>query len=493
MLVVSTFLCKQPAQITATKSGELCHLRSNGVTPTPVRSTTYKGSSKVNIQTVQFAHILENRDLEALHDFLSHTAFVISHKSESIETILRVLWYIPVNSTIIIVTNCLEEERSELASTLKARLADHRKIYLIHQKDERIAALFQACNVSQILGQDGKVRSGKGEGMYIGALCAHLLGDPRWLIFYDADNFVPSALLEYTLAMCRLFTTAPYPTHACEYHSPIVRRRARQQGAPDLHNIRICWSSKPDMGKVNLETRILGRTTRVVSPLIESLLEGWFGVQNHPISSSNAGEQGMTVKTAASLRFSSGFSVETLQLIDLLFNATKWKKNPREVIFQQYLSQSPHFHEKKDDEHIKKMIEESLGSFWHYEAALPTNVKGHLQRVYDELELERVLPAVYPPLQTLPLKRFATLMQQYALGIPADYIHPAIRERSTEKHVAINVHAIEAHTQEHMAMNVNTQEHLAVNINAQDMLLADAPYQELLVAEPNYRDSLLAD
>jgi hypothetical protein len=144
------------------------------------------------------------------------------------------------------------------------------------------------------------------------------------------------------------------------------------------------------------------------------------------------------------------------------------------------------------------MIEESLGSFWHYEAALPTNVKGHLQRVYDELELERVLPAVYPPLQTLPLKRFATLMQQYALGIPADYIHPAIRERSTEKHVAINVHAqdllpTEVDTQKRMAVNVNTQEHLAVNINAQDILLAEAPYQELLVAEPNYRDSLLND
>ncbi|MGH2639850.1 MAG: mannosyl-3-phosphoglycerate synthase, partial [Rhabdochlamydiaceae bacterium] len=74
-----------------------------------------------NIQTVQFAHILETRDLATLHDFLSHTAFVISHKSEKIETILRVLWYIPVNSTIIIVTNCPEKERAELADALKAR------------------------------------------------------------------------------------------------------------------------------------------------------------------------------------------------------------------------------------------------------------------------------------------------------------------------------------------------------------------------------------
>ena len=112
----------------------------------------------------------------------------------------------------------------------------------------------------------------------------------------------------------------------------------------------------------------------------------------------------MTVKTALSLRFSSGFSVETFQLLDLLFHAYKRKGSAEGIILQQYLSKSPHFHEKKGDEHIKKMIEESLGSFFHFEESLPDNVKRQLHMVYDELCLDFVCPALYPPLQDLPIK-----------------------------------------------------------------------------------------
>ena len=447
----------------------------------------------MNIQTVQFAHILENRDLEALHDFLSQTAFVISHKSESIETILRVLWYIPVNSTIIIVTNCPEHERDELASALRSRLVEHRKTYLIHQKDNGIAQLFQDVGVSHILDTDGKVLNGKGEGMYIGTLCAYQLGYPRWLIFYDADNFVPSALLEYTLAMCRLFTSTPPSTGSSNYGPFLVQK----EPVSDLHNIRICWASKPDPGSEKWRAGILGRTTKVVSPLFESLLEGWFGIANHPISSSNAGEQGMTLKTAATLRFSSGFSVETFQLLDLLFNATAWKNTAGEVIFQQYLSQSPHFHEKKDDEHIKKMIEESLGCFFHFEAALPKNVERQLQRVYDELQLARVSPTVYPPLQDLPLERYSSFMQEYALFKEAEVLS-ALPEK-----IYLDLLPIGVNKQDLMTSGATCQDILLAEPAPQEVRIPEASLQELLVADPecqnflssdtNYQDFLVAD
>lgn len=128
----------------------------------------------------------------------------------------------------------------------------------------------------------------------------------------------------------------------------------------------------------------------------------------------------MTVKTALSLRFSSGFSVETLQLLDLLFHAYERKDRAEGIRLQQYLSRSPHFHEKKGDEHIKKMIQESLGSFLHFEALLHDNVKRQLQRVYDELHLEHIYPSVYPPLQDLPLEKKESLMDHYALFEDAD-------------------------------------------------------------------------
>ena len=172
----------------------------------------------------------------------------------------------------------------------------------------------------------------------------------------------------------------------------------------------------------------MGRCTRVVSPLFDDLLEGWFGIRDNAISSSNAGEQGMTVKTATSLRFSSGFSVETFQLLDLLFHARKRKGSAGGIILQQYLSKSPHFHEKKGDEHIKKMIEQSLGSFFHFKESLPYNVKRQLRKVYDELCLNFVIPTLYPPLQDLQIKRIEKFMDQYSLSAEADYQDALVAE-----------------------------------------------------------------
>jgi len=382
----------------------------------------------MNIVTVQLSHILETGDLPNLHSFLSHTVFVISHKSEKVKTLREVLWYLPLNSPIIIVTNCQESEKEALMNELKLELAHHQKIYLVHQKEESIARLFESYGVCHIIGEDGKVIDGKGEGMYIGTLCAYQLGYPRWIVFYDADNFVPSALLEYTLAMSRLFMSTSYSDLASERDTIIIRRQAGMHVGADLHNVRICWSSKPELKDGHLDTRIMGRCTRVVSPLFNELVEGWFGMRDFEISSSNAGEQGMTVKTALSLRFSSGFSVETLQLIDLLFQAYKRKGSAEGILLQQYLSKSPHFHEKKGDEHIKKMIEESLGSFFHFEDSLPDNVKHQLNIVYDELCLDFVIPSLYPSLQDLHIKRIERFMDQYLLSAAADYQDALVAE-----------------------------------------------------------------
>ena len=67
------------------------------------------------------------------------------------------------------------------------------------------------------------------------------------------------------------------------------------------------------------------------------------------------------------------------------------------------------------------MIEESLGSFFHFEEALPDNVKRQLRLVYDELHLNFVVPKLYPPLQDLRIKRIERFMDQYSLCAEADY------------------------------------------------------------------------
>ena len=368
----------------------------------------------MNIDTVRFSHILETGEFVGLNYFLSHAAFVVSHKNESVETQLGVLWYLPVNSPIIVVTNCPEGRLEEIKGSLVQHLTRHTRTYLVHQKDAAIANFFHECGLHAILDAGGKVVDGKGEGMYIGTLCALLLGYPQWVIFYDADNFVPSALLEYTLAMGRLFMPAPasLPAYA-DSDALVVSGPAQGVSVRDLHNVRICWSSKPDLGSGDLQEKLLGRCTRVVSPLFSTLLEDRFSIRDYAIYTSNAGEQGMTIKTARALRFSSGFSVETFQLLDFLSRAAD--SHTRSAVLQQYQSKSPHFHNKKGDDHIRKLIGESLGSFFLFEKFLPRRVRRHLKQVYRDLDLELIYPTVYPALEDLPALADETLVNHYKL------------------------------------------------------------------------------
>jgi mannosyl-3-phosphoglycerate synthase len=355
----------------------------------------------MQIDTARFSPLLAEERLRNLPYFLSRTAFVVSHKSESIQTLLQVLWYLPIESPIIVVTNCPEQDRQEIETSIRALFTAHRNVYVIHQKDEGVAQFFKFHDAEHILGEDEKVRGGKGEGMYIGTLCALLLRYPQWIVFYDADNLVPCTLLEYTLAIGRLFLSSP-ASHA-----------SLDSDTPPLHTIRICWASKPAMKNGALENTLLGRCTRVISPIFTTLLTEWFGPSHGTITSSTAGEQAMTIQTAATLRFSSGFSVGTLQLLDLCYKALASRGSRSNVLLQQYHSRSPHFQMKKEEEHLGHMIAVSLGSFLVFQDDLPPRVEDHLLRVRDELGLDLACPRVYPPLQSLDLEGDEGFVQHY--------------------------------------------------------------------------------
>jgi len=342
----------------------------------------------LNIESVPFRSLVS--DLGSLDAFFPDAGFVISHKDEGIETLLGVLWHLPVNSQVIVVTNCQRDLLPSLARGLCDGLPDHGSIYLVHQKDAAIARLFRARGVGHILGADGRVKGGKGEGMYIGALAAVLLGC-AWVVFFDADNFAPSALVEYMLALGRLFLQA-------------------QAATPRLQNIRICWSSKPALLGSRVVPGVMGRCTSVVSPVLSALIDEWFGLER-TIISSNAGEQGMSGQTATTLRFSSGFSVETFQFLELLDLCRRGVAG--QVLLQQYMARGAHFHDKKGEEHIKGMIEESLGSFFHFKDFLPQSVLLQLQGLYRERHLQLRVPAVYPALRELGIQADPAFLQRY--------------------------------------------------------------------------------
>jgi mannosyl-3-phosphoglycerate synthase len=293
---------------------------------------------------------------------------------------------------------------------LTAHLVHRPVTYLVHQKDARLAQYFRGCGVPRLLDSDGLVRDGKGEGMYIGALLAAWLRAPEWLVYYDADNHAPSALLEYTLAMARLFlsTRAVGPSTLDHAASPMPLRA--------LHNVRVCWASKPSYDGQTFvpQPGLPGRCTRVIAPLCDRLLQARWPGTDQPLTTSNAGEQGMTMDTARTLCYSSGYSIETFQLLQLIL--TTGGRGPRARL-QQYLSASPHFHQKKDEAHIHSMIASSLGCFLALRRRLPPDMLAHLEEVCEAAQVRPVLPIIYPPLRSLPLEGYEGMAEQFRLGV----------------------------------------------------------------------------
>lgn len=364
----------------------------------------------MDIETLRLPSVMDADRFGDVDYFVRHTAFVICHKSESAQTLLAILRYIPADSPRIIVTNCPPRALAQLSYELGNELTSRGATYLVHQKDERVAHFFQECGVPHILDANGTVADGKGEGMYIGAILAALLGIAEWIVYFDADNYAPSALLEYTLAMGQLFTssTGVYPSYRGYLEYP--------ERAP-LHNIRICWASKPHYDGVTFipQPQVFGRCTQVIAPLCDDLLRAWIPDISQRLLAPNAGEQGMTMAAATALRFSSGFSIETFQLLELAFTSARRPGVTARVRLQQYLSGSPHLHEKKDEAHIRGMIAESLGSFLAFRRHLPPCLLSRIAEVASELDINLTRPATYPAIRRLPLARHGEFPAQFRL------------------------------------------------------------------------------
>ncbi len=365
----------------------------------------------MDIETLRLPSVMDADRFGDMDYFVRHTAFVISHKSEPVDTLLTILRYIPADSPRIVVTNCSPRTLPQLSYALGEELTSRGATYLVHQKDAHIAQFFHECGVPHILDASGVVRNGKGEGMYIGTILAALLGTVEWVVYFDADNYAPSALLEYILAMGQLFTSS-----SAGAYSPYRGRQEYPESAP-LHNVRVCWASKPHYNGVTFtpQPQVLGRCTQVIAPLCDELLRAWAPENNQRLLASNAGEQGMTMAAATALRFSSGFSIETFQLLELALIGARNPNATARVRLQQYLSSSPHFHEKKDDAHIRDMIADSLGGILAFRRHLPPSLLSRVTELADELGIRLTRPATYPAIRRLPLARHGDLPAQFRL------------------------------------------------------------------------------
>ena len=94
------------------------------------------------------------------------------------------------------------------------------------------------------------------------------------------------------------------------------------------------------------------------------------------------------------------------------------------------------------------------------------------------LQLERVDPIVYPPLQNLPLEQFAGLIDAYAL-FPRD--------------ARPDYSVVEVNPSDLMTTDIPYHQLLLADVGRQDLLIADANNRSRLSLDVTSHDLLLAD
>lgn len=362
---------------------------------------------------------------DALIAIESKMVIIIMCMDEEYRTIDGVLSGIPHDCLIILVSNSsrhpVDRYRTEVQLLQSFCEQADRAAIAVHQKDPGIAKTFSSLGVPELVGDDGLVHNGKGEGMFIGMAVAALTGR-EYVGFVDADNFLPGSVLEY----CKVYAAG---FHMSDSTDAMVR---------------VSWSSKPKQCNGRMMFECKGRSSRVVNEWLNALLQQFSGYGTECIATGNAGEHAMTLSLGLKLKLASGFAVEPYEYIYLLESLsgssvveekpepTKKKgqhpppqqqhppsppPSPR-VQVHQIKTRNPHLHDNKGDDHVQGMRAQALNMLYHSRIT-PAPMKDELRRWMEaeNILLEGQMPAqerVYPPIGTLDLTRLRGLLNSYA-------------------------------------------------------------------------------
>src|SRR4051794_6346717 len=326
---------------------------------------------------------------QELSGIFKQMAIVIPVKNEKLSVLEGVLSGIPNECLIIIVSNSertsnVDRYSMEVEMVKQyARFTD-KKIMVIHQKDEELGKIFKKVNYNSILDSKRKsVRNGKAEGMIIGILLAKMQSK-EYVGFIDSDNYFPGAVNEYVKIFATGFAMSKTP----------------------YSNVRILWRSKPKIVDNKIRFPRWGRISQTSNKYLNALISSITGSQNDIIATGNAGEHALSMPLAENLSYSSGYSVEPYEFINILekyggllplsssssssstdslpqshtpqvslkslvslsstTNTTTTSKSTDAEIMKkgveifQIESRDPHLHEEKGDEHLADMMEDSL-------------------------------------------------------------------------------------------------------------------------------------
>lgn len=285
-------------------------------------------------------------------------AIVIPIKGERLKLLEGVLSGIPHDCLTIIVSNSprqpvdrfkLEKEALEQFNRFVGK-----NTLILHQKDPGLSDALKEVGYNSMFGPDDIVRNGKAEGMVIGMLLAKMAGKD-YVGFIDADNYVPGAVNEYVkiFASGIAMSNTPYTM------------------------VRISWIYKPKVSESGLYFSKWGRVSEITNQYLNSLVSYYTGFETEVMRTGNSGEHCMSMKLAELLTYSSGFSVEPYEVVDILeeFGGILPTENQdamdKGIEVMQVETRNPHFHEEKGEDHLKEMFNGSLGCIYHSKICPP--------------------------------------------------------------------------------------------------------------------------
>ena len=331
-------------------------------------------------------------------------AIVIPVKDEKLSLLEGVLSGIPNECLIVIVSNSqrypVDRYAMEVEMVKQYSIFSNKRIITIHQTDPNLSRIFHRINYPSILDYNNQIRQGKAEGMIIGILLSKLL-KKEYVGFVDSDNYFPGAVNEYIKIFASGFAMSNSP----------------------LCNVRVCWHSKPKIAGNKMYFPKWGRISEHSNKYLNDLISYITGYERDIITTGNAGEHSLSMSLAENLDFSSGYSVEPYELINILEKYGGIISNKSsDVVYQgveifQIETRNPHFHEDKGNEHIQGMLQESLNVINNSKICnteITTDIKNHLLILEQKGRSDSIKSnnkiIMMDPIKTIEIDKFRELV-----------------------------------------------------------------------------------
>jgi len=368
--------------------------------------------SGTRVQTMTGESIgIQRIDRAAIANVQQRLAIVLPVKDEDLKVFEGVLTGIPNDCLMIVISNSqrgeIDDFRKEQDVLERFCNTTKRSALIIHQKDRYLGEALANCRYTEILDENGLVRSGKSEGMIIGILLALLQGKD-YVGFIDTDNYIPGAVWEYAQHYALGFSVADSP----------------------YAMVRILWRYNRKLSG-EFYFKKWGRVSEITNKYINNFISTKGKFETEIIKTANAGEHAMSLQLATKLTYATGYGVETQELMSIFEQFGGFLPIEDEVVAEkgvdivQTETINPHMHEERGEDHlIQDMLVPSLSVIYHSPLCQETTkqlITKHLEEM-DCIGSGGEVPRlrIIPPPQTADIQKLAGALEEHL----SDYYIP---------------------------------------------------------------------